>query len=733
MMKKPSLLFWLVMCCWLHGIGQDSIQYRLLLIGDAGRINDAQQAVLKDALQQAIPGKTVVLYLGDNIYQKGIELNGAAREQSIAILQSQYEGFRKAGIPVYFIPGNHDWDNNGPAGYQKMRATTAFINHLQDSLVHIIPEDGCPGPYEMRINDNLVVVAMDSEWWLYPYNKHTDKSDCDCKTKRDVLGKLEDIVRRNSHRTIIFATHHPFASYGEHGGYFSFKQHLFPLTDLQDNLYLPLPVVGTLYTIARKTFPSYGDIDNVLYKDMKLSVNEILSKHPNVIHVAGHDHNLQLIQGAVLQVVSGGGADEARVKKGKGSLYAADSTGYSIADLLPDNSTRLQFRTTAAGKAIPSFAYQRAYAPPLADELFNETPLTGDSIQTPLITTFDSVSGFHRRMLGENYRNIWKIPTKLPILRLSATDLKPTEIGGGMQTHSLRLEDKDKKEWVFRSIDKFPDALLPQALSQTLASDLLHDNVSAIFPYAPMIVPVFSDALGVPHANPSLVYVAPDKKLGIYSRDFANKIMLFEEREPLGKSSSTLKMQEKLKDDNDNAIDQHAFLTARTQDIFIGDWDRHGDQWRWVDTDSGKDKKYIPVPRDRDQVFYVNEGLFPSILSLPWLMPKFQGFGSKIRNVNTFNFNARNIDGIFTNALSYDEWLQSTDRAVRLLNDSVIEAALSKLPPAVYAQAHDRLASQLKSRRQDLLRAMPQYFRFLSKDVDIIFSDKNEQLTITDT
>ena len=109
-------------------------------------------------------------------------------------------------------------------------------------------------------------------------------------------------------------------------------------------------------------------------------------------------------------------------------------------------------------------------------------------------------------------------------------------------------------------------------------------------------MPVFADALNVPHSDPKVVYIAPDNKLGIYSRDFANTISLFEEREPVGKSLSTLKMADKLKDDNDNRVDQQAFLKARLLDMFLGDWDRHGDQWRWIDEDKGKVKRINPCP-----------------------------------------------------------------------------------------------------------------------------------------
>jgi len=46
-------------------------------------------------------------------------------------------------------------------------------------------------------------------------------------------------------------------------------------------------------------------------------------------------------------------------------------------------------------------------------------------------------------------------------------------------------------------------------------------------------------------------------------------------------------------------------------DLLIGDWDRHEDQWRWKVEKTKKKNIYSPIPRDRDQVFYISTGLFP--------------------------------------------------------------------------------------------------------------------------
>ena len=48
--------------------------------------------------------------------------------------------------------------------------------------------------------------------------------------------------------------------------------------------------------------------------------------------------------------------------------------------------------------------------------------------------------------------------------------------------------------------------------------------------------------------------------------------------------------------------------------MFIMDFDRHEDQWRWNTKDTGKGKVYYPLPRDRDQAFFVNMGRIPKII-----------------------------------------------------------------------------------------------------------------------
>src|ERR1700693_1559399 len=52
---------------------------------------------------------------------------------------------------------------------------------------------------------------------------------------------------------------------------------------------------------------------------------------------------------------------------------------------------------------------------------------------------------FHRTLLGDNYREEWTTPIKVPVLNLRTFHggLKPTKKGGGAPTVSLRFEAAD--------------------------------------------------------------------------------------------------------------------------------------------------------------------------------------------------------------------------------------------------------------------------------------------------
>lgn len=358
-----------------------------------------------------------------------------------------------------------------------------------------------------------------------------------------------------------------------------------------------------------------------------------------------------------------------------------------------------------------------------------------DSLAGKAHMGFDKVSGLHRFFFGENYRKEWSVETRLPVIYLSRFKggLTPIREGGGNQTHSLRLVDRNGMEWVLRSVEKYPDAVLPDNLKQTFVKDIVTDAMSAQHPYSALFVPTIAEAVKVPHAHPIIGIVAPDSALGSFSKLFSGTICLLEEREPTGKSDNYTQMLEALNADNDNSFDSTTFLRARILDVYLGDWDRHLDQWRFRAEKLEGGKRFTGVPRDRDQVFYTNQGLFPYIESRPYVQPFFEGFNPRIRKVGTLLFTSTMLNVRFLNQFSYADWMRITNEFVSETNDSVLLAALNCLPTSSNDLRHDELFKILKLRRADLPRAMSAYYYFLNKNPFIETSDKIEFVEIKDT
>src|SRR6185312_14784190 len=120
----------------------------------------------------------------------------------------------------------------------------------------------------------------------------------------------------------------------EHGGYYTFKQHIFPLTTVRSGLYIPLPVIGSIYSVSRGVFGNVQDMRSPKYQDFRSQIEGVIHGHSNIVDVAGHEHTLQLLEhDSVYYVVSGAGSKHTRVKMGKNSLWAREGVGFAVIKL----------------------------------------------------------------------------------------------------------------------------------------------------------------------------------------------------------------------------------------------------------------------------------------------------------------------------------------------------------------------------------------------------------------
>lgn len=363
-------------------------------------------------------------------------------------------------------------------------------------------------------------------------------------------------------------------------------------------------------------------------------------------------------------------------------------------------------------------------------------------------------NGFKRFLIGKNYREEWIEPVEVPVLHLNTVygGLVPKKLGGGKETKSLRVEDSAGKQWVFRSVEKFPQKAIPPDLQKTIAEKIVKDGISACYPYGALSMGTLAKAVNVPFLKDRLVYIPDDPALGEFRSGFKNMLVLMEEKEPAGvvkendqgqkeKIISTEELIYELANDNNNKVDQLAVLRARLLDNFVMDFDRHEGQWDWLGIDSAAGNIYYPIPIDRDQVFYLirdrnkvfylGRGVLSKFMSGRNILPETQGFSEKAKDIRTFNRAVQNFDRFFLTGLSEDEWSRQIDEFLNSMTDPVIESALHKQPVEIQKYSAERIITTLKKKRRYFKADMMRYYRFLSKTVSITGSNEQEEFTIS--
>ncbi len=745
-MKKLCLaILSFISCAGIHA-QQDTIEARIVLIGDAGELSNGGHPVV-NAVRRTIPldKKTTIVFLGDNLYKAGLpDEEYSYYMASRNVLDTQLSIADNTPAKVYMIPGNHDWEDGQPGGWSTVVREQLYVDHLGKKNVKYYPKGGCPGPVEVSISPNVTLLMFDSQWWLHPYEKPGIESDCDCKTQDEVLTRLDDIFSKNAKKLIILADHHTFRSTGPHGGYFTLKQHIFPFTDLKPNLYIPLPGLGSIYPIARSVFGSPQDLKHPFYAEMINDVEQVAKKYPNVIFTAGHEHCLEYIKDSSYNyIVSGGGSKHTRVSNSKKTKFTSSLNGFAVLEVSTNKNVRLSFYTVSDSirKAYSSVIQNFSKIPvDVADSSKRKVPEPEvikykDTITISASDQYDSAGFFQKLMVGTNYRKEWSTPVTMKVFNIHKEKggLKIVSLGGGKQTKSLTLVDPNGKEWKLRTIDKDPSNAIPQAFRHTLASDVVQDFISASHPYASLTVPVLAKALGIVTAYPEVFFVPDDPAFGYYRPMFANSVCTLEEKESSLRgedTKSTNTVFDNMVEENDHRAIQPVVLRARLLDILIADFDRHFDQWKWGTIDTGKGKLYYPIPRDRDEAYFVSNGLIIKIASRRRL-PMLRGFHYNIPKINWLNWSARDFDRLFLTELDANEWKKQIADFQQILTDSVIEQAVKKFPPKIFRMDSAQIVNKLISRRNILGKTAMKYYRFLSKRVNVIGSNQKEYFKVS--
>jgi len=379
-----------------------------------------------------------------------------------------------------------------------------------------------------------------------------------------------------------------------------------------------------------------------------------------------------------------------------------------------------------------------ALATPIAAS--TQTAQGADSVLATPRMSYDA-GPFRAAMMGHGWRELWRVPVTAQLLDFDeyAGGLTVVRRGGGKQTSSLRMRGADGVLYNFRSVDKDAARGLDPLLQETFVAWAQQDQISAIFPMAAIVVAPLLEAAELLHPDPTLVVMPDDPRLGEFREEFAGLLGFIEERpdegpdgEPGFAGSSRVissgRLFERLEEDPDNRVDSEDFLRARLMDMFVGDWDRHPDQWRWAGFDDGDLLVFRPVPRDRDWALTKLDGLilrwFRALV--PGIAPHLVSFEEEYPSALAITWSGRALDRQFLTGLEWGTWEAIALDLQRRLSDEVIQGAVERLPSSYYDLVADFLTSALTQRRDDLMAQARDFYDLLARHVDVFGTDEEE-------
>jgi len=315
-------------------------------MGDAGEPEhpkESNYALLHHHLSKT-DQKTTLVVMGDNIYPSGLpkaeDENRRAEEKKIKRLLSISNCFNGK---TFVIAGNHDWDEMGPKGWEKVLAQQKYVNSFFGDDDAFQPQNAIPGPVFKEVHPKLLMIFMDLQWFFHGYGKPNKEMGEKTMLKNCVI-KLKDKLLSRRDATVLFIAHHPLISYGDHGKTLHFIDKLFPLKWRDSRLWLPALGIGNIFPFGSRYIGDVQDLTHPRYDYIRKKLMEVLSIHPRVVQLAGHDHSLQHIRKGKLNiVVSGSGSKTSEVRNGEYLKFGISEKGFTRIEVNKSGEVNLQF------------------------------------------------------------------------------------------------------------------------------------------------------------------------------------------------------------------------------------------------------------------------------------------------------------------------------------------------------------------------------------------------------
>ena len=741
----------------------NDITYTFYIAGGLGNSSSQPNETLlqrfKTELDNASENSTLV-FTGDNISP---DTNNWQTDS--LLIQKQLDLSSDFKGETVFLPGNNEWKSYK---LNKIEKVENYLKEIERKNTAVVPNNGCPIDYRV-INDDLDLILIDSKWFVSNWSRIEDiNSKCsDIITRRRFMEELEGYIGDGQGKNIVIAMHHPVFTNGTYAGKTTVKDHM-----------TPLPILGTIKNAVMDLGAFNPEhVNSRRYNYLRIAVSALAQANDRITLISGHEESLQLlVGGGIHQIVSGSLGETSATKLGPGRItaiggsieyqgeYAHGERGFARLDYFKDGSSNVTFISENDLSSDKTFS---VLPKKVKEKEF--TQFTSNNKQTEEKKILDdpkdfNKSGFYKFLWGERYRKYYGTTVESPNVQLDTLygGLSVVKEGGGHQSFSLRLEDKNGKQYAMRSLQKsalkFLKFKLPgiayntEDYQDTWAEKAISDFFTTAHPYMQLVINPLAKSVDINHSDTDLFYVPKQDSLKQFNENYGDELYYIERRPSEEQAhykgyrrningasgevtdyESTTDMLEKIKGDESYSVDERSFIRARIFDMLIGDWDRHQDQWRWIEYESPDgEKEFMPVPRDRDNAFPRFDGKV--IPFLQWFMPgtrNWETYDEDVDNVKWLNLSGNVLDRTLITAYGPDVWIEEAKAIQKGMTSQVIENAFNHLPTSVQDETSEYIKESLKKRLATLPETAEDYAIYLNKIVTVTGTEKDDIFSIT--
>jgi predicted phosphodiesterase len=333
-------------------------EFSVFLSGDGGEPmpdgSDPYLRTLKGHLDSS-DSHSALIFLGDNIYPAGLPgKSDPSRKTYEEILREQISVYERYPGRVFWVAGNHDWDDGHSIGLEKRLNQERFVEEVSARGNIYFPDSACPGPASVNLSSNAVLLLLDTQWWLHQYEKPRNRELCGVVSEEEMVAGLQAELAKHAGKTVFVAAHHPMETCGPHGGKYPLRSHIFPLLEFNRKWWIPMPVLGGMYVFARKSTRYIQDTHNKHYRRMVNAFEGVFNTHPGLVYVNGHDHSLQLIRKKNVNYITSGSASKiSHVVRAKYLDFGFAGNGYVVVHVYADGQRWAEFfRTSGTGRCL---------------------------------------------------------------------------------------------------------------------------------------------------------------------------------------------------------------------------------------------------------------------------------------------------------------------------------------------------------------------------------------------